>query len=104
MVIPERTRPPFVEKNIHDLTRQDINVAVSGMIINKGEGGFVVDDGTSQIQVLHNANVQEQKYVRVFGRILPFEEGLQLQGYFIQDLNRINKELHKKVKSMLNED
>lgn len=97
----EVLRSPYVEKLISDLKKEDTNVAVSGIIISKEDNSLVIDDNTGQIVVNLNAPQDVQGYVRVLGRVLPYEEGIQLQEYVIQDLNKIDKVLYKKVKELL---
>ena len=48
-------------------------------------------------------NVPDAKYVRVFGRVIPYQEGLQVQADIIQDLSNINYELYKKMIGMMKE-
>lgn len=91
----------FIEKNIENLSKEDYNVAVSGIIVNKDENSFILDDGTGQLYILMSTNLNNNNFVRVFGRILPYEEGIQLQGFIIQDLSKIDKYLYKKVKELL---
>jgi uncharacterized protein YdeI (BOF family) len=93
---------PYVEKNINELSETDLFVALAGLIITKGEGSFILDDGTGNIQVIHNdLNIENKSYIRVFGRVLPTEDGLQLQGQVVQDISKIDKNLYKKVRDLI---
>ncbi len=97
----EVLRPPYVEKFICDIKKEDVNVAVSGMVISKEDNSFILDDNTGQI-IVNLINSQEvEGYIRVLGRVLPYEEGIQLQGFIVQDFNKIDKVLYKKVKELL---
>ena len=94
-------RKPYVEKFVKDINANDFKIAVSGVIVNKTENSFLLDDGTGQVRVA-SANVPGHEYLRVFGKIMPMEDGFEIQAEIIQDLSKINKGLHKKVKSLLN--
>ena len=98
----EIVRQPYVEKFISDLKKEDTNVAVSGIVVSKEENSFILDDNTGRIVVASN-NIQDitDSYVRVLGRVLPYEEGLQVQGFITQNLDKIDKVLYKKVKELL---
>lgn len=91
---------PFIEKNINDINDNDTYIAISGMVINKGENSFMLDDGTGQIPVVMEFNTLTD-FVRVFGRIAVNENGYYLEGEIIQDLSKIDKFLYKKVKQLL---
>lgn len=92
---------PYVEKNIKDLDKQDIKIAISGIIINKEEESLILDDGTGQINVYISTDLPINTYIRILGRLLPFENGFELQGDIIQDFSKIDKLLYRKVKSLL---
>ncbi len=93
---------PYKEKQIKDISEYDINVAVSGVIVNKNKNTFILDDGTSQATI-YSENIPEYKYVRIFGRVIPFENGFEIQAQIIQDLSLINKDLYGKYKKFLNQ-
>ena len=91
---------PFAEKFVKDLKIEDLKVAVSGIIVNRTENSFLLDDGTGQIRVI-GENLPVYEYVRIFGNLTNLDEGLVLQAEIVQDLSKIDKNLHKKIKSML---
>ena len=39
--------------------------------------------------------------VRVFGRVIPVENGFEMQGEIVQDMSQLDIELHRKVESAL---
>ncbi len=92
---------PFIEKNIKDLDVKDIKIAVSGLIVDKADEFIILDDSTGQVKVNINTNLEVNSYVRVFGRVLPYEDSLEVYGEIIQDFSKIDKLLYKKVKSLL---
>tara|TARA_Y100000310_G_scaffold326112_1_gene390552 strand:- start:1543 stop:1830 length:288 start_codon:yes stop_codon:yes gene_type:complete len=77
-------------------------VAVSGVVISKQENGFLMDDGTGQLVVLSDVVVEEGSYVRSFGQLIPLEERNELQASFVQNLDDIDKEVHRNVLKVLN--
>ncbi|MAG50343.1 hypothetical protein CL621_01720 [archaeon] len=95
-------REPYSEKQINDINETDTNLAISGMIISKTDSSFVMDDGTGQLIVLNNdLEIIENKYIRVFGRLIPNEDNFNLQADIIQDLSKIDTFLYNKVKKIL---
>ncbi len=94
-------RPSFVDKFIKDLSRDDAFVSLTGVVVSKLDGSFILDDGTGDILVMLDVG-DPPSYVRVFGRLLQYEDGLRLQADFFQDVSKIDKLLYKKVKELLN--
>lgn len=90
-----------MDKYIKDLSEADTFVSLSGVVVSKSDGSFVLDDGSGEIMVLLESS-ELPPYVRVFGRLLSYEEGLRLQADFFQDISKIDKLLYKKVKELLN--
>ena len=99
----EPRRQPFKERFIKDLNVEDFKVALNGTIINKTDKSFFLDDGSGEILVTSD-NIPDYDYVRVFGRLVPYEEGFELQAEIIQDLSKVDKELFRKVKELMNKD
>ena len=67
-------------------------------MVRKEEHSIVIDDGSAQIPVFFDQiEVPDGKYLRVFGRVIPYQEGLQIQADVIQDLGSMNYELYKKM-------
>ena len=93
-------RKPYTEKFIKDISVQDFKVAVSGVIVNKSDNSFLLDDGTGQIAV-SSTLIPDFQYLRVFGKILPLESGFEIQSEVMQDLSKIDKGIHKKLKELL---
>jgi len=91
----------YKEVFIKNLNLNNPKVSVSGIIVGKEDGSLVLDDnfGVLQIEIESEFNIGD--YVRVFGNLIEIEEKLILKGDFVQDLNKINKELHRKVKGLL---
>lgn len=97
----ESIREPFKEKFIKDLNKSDGFIAISGMIVDRANDSFIVDDGTGQLGVVMEGVNGSFDYVRVFGRLLDDSGEFKLQGDIIQDLGKIDKFLYNKVKELL---
>ncbi len=99
-----RTRS-FVEKCIDELKKDEI-VGVVGTVIKKDEGFLVMDDGSGSIIVtlnsVENKNIKENGLIRVVGRVLNINDNLELQADFVQDFDKIDRNLHRKVRESLN--
>lgn len=93
-------REPYKEKYIKDLRRNDTFVSISGIVVSKNDNNIMIEDNTGRI-VVNIDKGDVGKFVRVFGRVLPFEEGLQVQGDVFQDLGEMDKFLYNKVRELL---
>lgn len=93
-------RKPYSEKLIKDLKKEDFKVALSGTIINKTENDFFIDDGTGQIRCIYDS-APDFEYIRVFGTLMPLPDGFELQTEIVQDLSKVDRQLHKKLKEAL---
>ena len=95
-------RMPSVERKVSEIKPEDIRVRVLGTVIDKQENKLVVDDGTGKIEAIFDdpVNVELKKMVRVFGRVIPLEDGFEIQGEILQDMSQLDLELHKKVESV----
>ena len=94
----ETRTPPYKDVVIKDITRDDFKVNISGMVIKTKEGSFVIDDSTGEALVLGETS---SDFVRVFGRVVPYENGFEIHAEIIQDYSTIDKELLKKTKELL---
>lgn len=91
----------YEEKYVKDLVPSDVKVAVSGMVIGRWEKGIMVDDGTGCVNVEADTNIEDGKFVRVFGYLAFMNEGFELKGNVIQDLSSADRELYEKVKKLM---
>lgn len=88
-------RLPAIDKQISEITDKDIRVRITGSVIDKGDGFIVVDDGTGKIKVSFDGETSD--IVRVFGRVIPLENGFEINGEIIQDMSKLDLNLRKKV-------
>ena len=93
-----------VEKEISSIQPGDIRVSIIGTIIDRNQEGtqFLVDDGSGKIQVLSEPPQTPGlgKLVRIFGRVIPIDNGFELQGEIFQDMSRLDLALFSKVKGL----
>ena len=94
-------RLPSPLVRVSDIQPSDIRVSVIGTVIGRADDGIVLDDGTGKIDVTLEGQAQETPdRIRVFGRVIPMDNGFQLQGEIIQDMTGLDLELLKKVRSL----
>lgn len=93
--------PSYKEKFIKNLSKDDIKVALSGVIVSKSDGRIIIDDTTGTIATEVETILEVNNFVRVFGVLIPYDEGFEVQGHFIQDLSDIDADRYLKVKSLL---
>ncbi len=93
--------PAYKERFIRDIGREDIKIMVSGIIVSKDNGKIVIDDTTGTIPVEIETELDVNKFVRVFGVLIPYEEGFEIQGHVIQDMSEADVDRYIKVKALL---
>ncbi|MBI2676149.1 MAG: replication protein RepA [Candidatus Aenigmarchaeota archaeon] len=97
-----RKRLPSIGKKIADIGQEDVRVRILGTVIHKDTGSLVIDDGTGRVTATFDSEPKAtvNQLVRVFGRVIPMEEGLVIQGEIIQDMSGLDIELLKKVEEI----
>jgi hypothetical protein len=102
-----RRRLPAKEKSISDIQAdKDVRVRITGTIIGLDGGSLMVDDGTSQVEILFDKldlleGFKEGQLVRVITRILPLIDGYECRGEAVQDLSGIDMNLYKKAREII---
>ncbi|MBU7022840.1 MAG: replication protein RepA [Theionarchaea archaeon] len=94
-------RAPAVEKDISDVTEEDIRVSLIGTVIKKDpiQYSMIVDDGTGSIVVFGDKLYDVQTIVRIIGR--PQRRGEPfINAEIVQDFSDFDLELYKKVKEL----
>ena len=96
-------RMPSVERKVSEIKPEDVRISIIGTVIDMKENKMVVDDGTGKIEVVFDDPVKTElnKMVRVFGRVIPIEEGFELQGEILQDMSQLDLELRKKIEDIV---
>lgn len=96
-------RMPSVERKVSGIRPEDIRIRVLGTVIDKQENKLVIDDGTGKIEAVfeETVNAELNKMVRVFGRVIPLEDGFELQGEIVQDMSQLDIELSRKIDNFM---
>jgi len=94
-----RRRIPSVERRINDIKSGDMRVRIIGTVIDKADDRIVIDDGSGKINIGFDAPVDLEinQIVRVFGRVIPIENGFELQGEIAQDMSKLDISLYEKI-------
>lgn len=94
-----RKRKAAVEKKITDIQPdRDIRVRLLGTVIGIGNSTVMLDDGSSQVEIIFDQDilhVKQGQLVRIIARILPLTEGFECKGECIQNLDGFDIELYK---------
>ena len=95
-------RMPSILRSVSEISSEDTRVSLIGTVIDRQDNLAVIDDGTGQINVSFEKEIEAElnKLVRVFGRVMPLEGGFELQGEIIQDMSGLDMGLLKRVNSI----
>lgn len=87
-------RNPAVIKRIRDITNEP-RVSIVGTVVKRGEGEFILDDGTGQLTVItpEDVSVQEKGIVRVIGKLY----GQTLEAEIVLPMDDLNMHLYLKM-------
>ncbi len=85
----------------------DMRIKVMGVVVDKKDDTLVMDDGSGKLQVFVDLpNIMDKvdlnQLVRVFGSVLPTDQGFELRADIVQDLSDLNVNLCKKVNKLYN--
>lgn len=89
-------------KKVEDVTPDDIRVRIAGVVINREEDSFLLDDGTGSVRVMDVDKELETNKVRVIGKVMPSEDSWTLQAEAIQEWE-VDGDLHNEVSELLEE-
>jgi hypothetical protein len=97
-----RRRLPSVFRRVAEIRPEDMRISVIGTVIDKADDGIVLDDGSGRLDItmVEPFEAEVKGLVRVFGRVIPTEEGFHLQGEIVQDMSGLDLELLKKAESI----
>ncbi len=97
-----RKRMPSVHRSVSDIRPEDMRVSVVGTVLDRADDGLMLDDGTGKVDVTLDEPppVERGKLARVFGRVVPVEGGVQLQGELVQDMTGLDMELMNRVRKL----
>ena len=98
-----RRRIPCADRRVSEIRPDDVRVRILGTVIDRDDTRVVVDDGTGRISAVFDKapEVEINQMVRVFGRLVPMEQGFELQADILQDMSGLDLSLYKRVSSVL---
>jgi uncharacterized protein YdeI (BOF family) len=98
-----RRRMPSVSRKVSELAQNDIRVSVVGTIIDVSGGNMVLDDGTGKVNISFEnpPDLKTNQLVRVFGRVMPADGWIELQGELAQPMEGLDLELRRKAEKLL---
>ena len=98
-----RRRLPSVPRKVNGISQNDVRVSVTGTVIDVSENGMVLDDDTGRISISfeNRPNLKTGQLVRVFGRVMPAAEGVELRGEILQDMSGLDTALRKRSEALL---
>lgn len=92
-------RMPCVEKKVSEMKSGDMRVSITGTVIDRQGKRIVLDDGTGKVNINFESDpeVEMNQFVRVLGMIVPAGKDVEIDGEIIQDMEKLDKDLYKKV-------
>jgi uncharacterized protein YdeI (BOF family) len=96
---------PAKEKIISGIAPEDTRVSIVGTVVDFKENILVVDDGSGKIDVSfeEGPQVNSGQLVRILGRVISMEGGVELQGEVQQDFSGADLDLWRKTCSLWEE-
>ena len=98
----------YFKRKIEEINPEnDFKVKVMGFIVDKKDDTLVIDDGSAKLQVFVDLpniidSINPNQLIRVFGSVMPTDEGFELKADIVQDLTGLNVNLYKKVDELYN--
>lgn len=96
-------RPPAKPRRISEISEDDEQIQVVGLVVDEAESSLVLDDGTGSLNVLFEdpslvSDVDVGSKVRVFGTPLSIEDSFEIHAEIVQGLDELDLDLYKKVR------
>lgn len=88
----------YIPKKISEVSPKDSRVAITGNVIESGEGFFVLDDETGKIEIGTDVRRERGRIVRAFCSVA--DEKLRADA--VQEMDGIDIDLLKKINSLYN--
>jgi hypothetical protein len=98
-------RLPAKERLVSEISAGDVRVSVVGTVVATDGAIVSVDDGTGRIDASFEdaQDAVPGKPVRVMGKVVPMDGGLEIQGEALQDFAGADVKLWRKVSVMWEE-
>jgi len=104
---------PAIKKDVNEITENDKRIQILGTVVEYIAGTVgdssslsevILSDGTGNIRVFIDEDIDREykpkEIIRVFGRVGKDERGLYLNAEIIQDMNKLNIDLYKKIRKL----
>lgn len=88
----------YKPKHVSEVNLRDYRIALIGRVISVGKNSLILDDDSGKIEIFSDFDVQKNKLVRVFCSMVDEK----LKADIIQDLEKLDLNLFKKVKELYN--
>jgi len=100
--MPTPQRMPARERKVAEIKPEDTRVSIVGTVVGFNGGTLAIDDGSGNVNVTFEEppSVKDGQLVRVFGRTMPIEGGVEIQGEACQDFTGADTELYRKVSGL----
>ena len=89
----QKRRNVAFEKEISDISKNDVRVRVTGTVISKNteSSSIILDDSTGQLTIMLSteeelANINPGSFIRVIGMVVPYGEGVE--QYHLEIFNK----------------
>ena len=99
----EFKRSPSVERKISEISNTDIRVRILGTIIGTENQSVILDDGTGKIKASFEFPIGEtnpKNLVRVIGKVVHSENGIEINGEILQNMEKLDLDVFKKLSSI----
>ncbi|MBU0953771.1 MAG: OB-fold nucleic acid binding domain-containing protein [Nanoarchaeota archaeon] len=92
-------RLPAIPRLISEISSDDIRVRIMGTVLDVSGNRLVLDDGTGKVTVTFEElpAVAPHQLVRIFGRVIPLDGGVELSGELLQDMTGLDLALHRSL-------
>jgi hypothetical protein len=91
---------PYKEIKIKDLGRE-VKLSIAGVIVSKSEKSFVIDDGTGSAVIKYKISLPLNSFCKIFGTLLPQDQGFAVNADAVQDLSSMNQELYRRINKII---
>jgi hypothetical protein len=90
-------RLPASRRKISDISpEKDIRIRILGKVLDKTDSTVIIDDGSGKAEIFVD-ELPDNDFVQVFARVLPLEDGYELRAEAVQDMDKLDIDLHKKI-------
>ena len=98
----------YEKKKIMEINPEtDSKVKIMGFVVDKKEDTLILDDGSGKVRVFFDLpsvteRIEINQLIRIFGSVVPTENGFDVKADIIQDLSGLDINLYKKVEELYN--